>query len=155
MAERNGFSRELIDAFWSRVDVGRPDDCWQWKMARVNGYGRWRPMPSIGGDGQQWLTHRLAFTIVNGPIQPGMTIDHECFTEACCNPDHLREMTNEENGQRTRQWLSDRCAKGHVYAEVGVNEKKFLATGKRDCRECNRLRMQVVNADRRLARSAA
>lgn len=60
--------------------------------------------------------HRAAWTHVHGQIAAGITIDHEPTCDhRCVNVDHLRELTNFENGRRTtkRDWPLGECARGH------------------------------------------
>lgn len=77
-----------LAGFWSRVDVKTEFQCWEWKGAPGgNGYGRYA--------GQR--THRIAHTLVNGPIPDGMLVLHSCDNKLCCNPRHLRIGTHQDN----------------------------------------------------------
>lgn len=45
-----------------------------------------------------WLVHRLMYGFTNG--DPGeLQVDHTCRHPACCNPQHLRAVTNKQNGE--------------------------------------------------------
>ncbi len=55
--------------------------------ALENGYGR------IYALGLPWKVHRLAWTLLRGPIPAGMTVDHLCHNRACIEPSHLRITT--------------------------------------------------------------
>lgn len=70
--------------------------CHLWTRSRNRkGYG------TMSADGVQQLTHRLAFLLEHGRWPAtGMVVDHICNTPACCNPAHLRELTNGANIQR-------------------------------------------------------
>ncbi len=94
--------------FESRVDrSGGPGAChlWQGKPG-PDGYG----MIRFGGKDR--LVHTVAWELANGPVPPGMEIDHECHNRAvrdgtcrrglcvhrlCCNDQHLAAKTHLEN----------------------------------------------------------
>jgi hypothetical protein len=60
------------------------DGCWEWTGATDrNGYGnlRW--------DGKLWGVHRLAYTLLVGPVETGVEVCHRCDNPPCFNPDHL------------------------------------------------------------------
>lgn len=63
------------------------------------GYGQ----ISVGG--KKTLTHRLAWSVINGPIPRGLHILHRCDVPSCINPAHLFLGTNADN-------MADKVAKG-------------------------------------------
>lgn len=68
------------------------DGCWLWTgPVGTHGYG------SVGYKGKVWRAHRLAYTLKKGPIPKGVFILHSCANKRCCNPDHLRAGTHQEN----------------------------------------------------------
>ena len=70
--------------FWSKVDIKGPDDCWEWKASIGNsGYGRFHFRCKVTG------SHRVSWTLSNGPIPEGHYILHKCDNKLCCNPNHL------------------------------------------------------------------
>lgn len=73
--------------------------CWLWPRLLHNGYGQttWNSKP--------WRTHRLVWTLVNGPIPKGLLVLHRCDVRNCCNPDHLFLGTAADN-------TADMMAKG-------------------------------------------
>jgi hypothetical protein len=79
------------------------------------------------------LAHRAAWEHVNGPVPPGMTIDHLCKQRRCVNPQHLRVLDNFENARRTsgRDWPMGECANGHPNSELYTQP-----SGKIVCRPC-------------------
>lgn len=65
--------------------------CWEWKGRIYNGY----PCCETP-EGTKWA-HRVSYALFNGPIAPGMHIDHDCQNRICVRPDHLNQMTPIEN----------------------------------------------------------
>ncbi len=79
---------------------------------------RWRDDPTTGcriwigvrnqeGYGRfgQKLAHRMAWERINGPIAPGLVIDHLCKNPACINLDHLdlvEQAVNMRRGRNTK-----------------------------------------------------
>jgi hypothetical protein len=85
--------------------------CWQY-IGHCNrqGYGRitiWDKDKKAHRS--QWV-HRLAFVLFGGKeIPEGMTLDHLCFNEGCCNPDHMEVCSRAENTRRMREhqlWIN-------------------------------------------------
>lgn len=99
---------EQISRFWSYIGKAGPDDCWLWLRGKGKaGYGIFHPVHGIS-----ILTHRLAWSLSQGPIPPGQKVCHNCPTgdnPACCNPSHLFLGTQGDN-------LRDAFAKGRMKA---------------------------------------
>ena len=94
--------QKLLDRFWKYIDKRGVDECWPWIGARTSrGYGQ------IKADGtlQMLSSHRVSWSLENGPIPDGMIICHKCDNPPCCNPDHLFLGTHDINAK-------DRDAKG-------------------------------------------
>lgn len=91
-------SPEAQEWFWARVV--QSDDCWLWSSGNRDRYGYGR----IG----HHLVHRISFTMVNGPIPDGLTLDHLCRTPPCVRPEHLEPVTQAENNRRA--WAARRNA---------------------------------------------
>lgn len=122
----------LSSRFWARVGAAEDDECWPWLLS-TGGHGY----------GQTWdgitvrYAHRCAWELTNGRIPQDMTIDHICRNRVCCNPAHLRLLTNSENGRGNAQSVRTSCPQGHPYDEV--NTYRAPAGGRR-CRTCGRQR---------------
>lgn len=131
------FTPEQIERFWSKVEVPyQPSCCWVWTSTlSPKGYGLW----SIWKMGNL-PAHRIAYTLLLGPIPDGFQLDHLCRNRSCVNPDHLRTVTNRENvlagfGHTAINARKTHCNRGHEYTlETTINERR----GTRACRLCKR-----------------
>lgn len=75
--------------------AGLDPTCWIWTGAvQGKGYG------SVGHQKRIWSSHKLAYTLLVGPVPEGLTLDHLCRNKLCCNPAHLEAVTNLENIRR-------------------------------------------------------
>ena len=94
------------EAFLARTEpiVGDPG-CVIWTGGTTSdGYGKLRV------NGRMVKAHRYAWERERGPIPDGAVLDHTCWERACCNVDHLRIATHQQN----RQNLSG-AQKGRVH----------------------------------------
>lgn len=85
--------KKLPIRFVAKIDAPSDEGCWKWQAATNGGYGIYML------DGVLQRAHRITYAIANGPIPPGMQIDHKCFTRSCVNPGHLRAVTNKQNSE--------------------------------------------------------
>ena len=68
------------------------DECWEWtKSIHVSGYGIYASKK------KNRLVHRIVYSALVGPLKDKLVIDHLCRNRRCCNPKHLRQVTQKEN----------------------------------------------------------
>lgn len=99
-----------------------------------NGYGQ------ITDGKRRYLVHRLRYEREVGPIPPGLVLDHfVCNNPTCCNPAHVRPVTQWENNLRSNAPSSLNLAKtyckwGHPLEGDNLGHQ---SRGRR-CRACTR-----------------
>lgn len=111
-----------------RVEVNA-QGCWTWTGPLApNGYGQ------VNAWDKRWLVHRLAYTLMVGPIPVGLQIDHLCRVRNCVRPTHLEPVTQAENLRRQGTAVTH-CPRGHEYTVANT----YRAPGSprlRRCRAC-------------------
>ena len=96
----------LEERFWSKIDVRKKDDCWEWKRgSRGNGYGCFKY------DGKVIDSHRMVWFLIYGEF-PELLVCHTCDNRKCCNPNHLFLGTYKDN-------VDDMMEKGRHGAKKG------------------------------------
>ena len=72
------------------------DYCYVWTgSTNQSGYGRINH--NQGDETLSTLTHRLVYQLLVNKHLGNLEVDHICRNRACCNPDHLREVTKSAN----------------------------------------------------------
>lgn len=134
--------RELFEAKVDRngpTPKHRPDlgPCWLWTgLLGDSGYGVFRRMRA----------HRWVYEQENGPVPPGLELDHfACDRRDCVRPTHVRPVTHLENMRRGAHALKTHCPQGHPYDEANT----FLYAGRRNCKTCKAQRQRDYRAKMR------
>ena len=92
---------ERVAAFWDKVNIGNPDECWQWKM-EIGGKG----YPCFWNGEYTEHAHRFSLRLKLGrKLKKGEHALHTCDNPGCMNPSHLFPGTNLDN-------IADKMAKG-------------------------------------------
>jgi hypothetical protein len=125
--------------FWARVD--KTETCWLW-TATLNGSGYGQI--TIGR--KNWMAHRVAYSLVIGPIPEGLEVDHLCRVRSCVNPEHLEPVDHRTNMLRSPVTeLHADCYRGHPLTEGNL---LIFADGLRRCAICRRERARKSWAKR-------
>lgn len=105
-------THKQVSLFWSKVDIGNPDDCWPYTNRICSwGYG------NVRFENKQTTAHRVAWILTNGDIPDGLFALHKCDNPPCCNPAHLFLGTHTDN-------MRDMIKKGrHVKGEDSIYSK--------------------------------
>jgi len=94
--------------------------CWNWTGVRHRGYGL--IMRKAFNGRVPVRAARLFYERVNGPIPPGLTVEHLCKNPPCVNPAHLTLLTASENARRARQKPAcGQCGGAWRQTRSGVN----------------------------------
>lgn len=82
--------------FWTYVQMGSPSSCWRWTgSTSKTGYGYYGL--AIYGQKHVYKAHRVAFALANGHIDSWLEVNHSCDNPWCCNPQHLKQGTHDDN----------------------------------------------------------
>ena len=125
--------------FWRHVDMsGGPDACWPYDGAHTeDGYG----LVTRGARGHQVTTtaSRFAFIDAGGVVGDGEVVDHVvCDNPPCCNPAHLRAVSQQDNILRgtspsAHAARKTHCKSGHPFDLLNTRRSR---QGRRICLAC-------------------
>jgi len=136
----------------------QPGGCWLWTgSAGVSGYGR------ICLRGSLWQVHRIIYELFVGPVPEGLVLHHRCRNKRCCNPAHLKAVTQAENialdalanAETKPKCLKTWCRNGHELSEDNVRWRTRRGKRMRVCLACEAAANVRRNTRRRLKRAAA
>ena len=114
--------KSIEERFWEKVDVGEPNECWNWKaVVNWNGYG------SFGLNGKMVRAHRFSWWLHNGEIPKNMYVLHICIANRkCVNPRHLYLGTQQDNmNDRDRQGRQSRLS-GEAHGRAKLTDEQVI-----------------------------
>lgn len=94
--------------FWSLVDSGEPEECWDWLGGLLKARGNYG---QVSFNHRKYRSHRVAYELANGPLCSEDKVLHMCDNPKCCNPAHLIKGTQKEN-------MEDMRSKGRNYKKL-------------------------------------
>lgn len=104
--------------FWSKVNT--ESDCWTWRGTKLpHGYGIF--YVARNGIKTKYYAHRVAYSLVNGPLLPGLFVCHRCDNPSCCNPSHLFAGTQTDNMRDAKR--KGRCVFNPLKGEANPHSK--------------------------------
>lgn len=96
----------LPERIASKISTDAESGCWVWGGALdANGYGQ------LHWNGSTRGAHRIVYFLLVEELPRSKQLDHRCFNHACVNPEHLRPVTNKQNGEH-REGVSKRSKSG-------------------------------------------
>lgn len=77
---------------WKKIHKGSFSECWEWMGGlHKSGYGLMRIYS------KKCYVHRIVYELTYIPIPEGLFVLHSCDNPKCCNPEHLRLGTHQDN----------------------------------------------------------
>lgn len=116
--------KSIHERFWSKVNRGSDEECWEWQGAKIahGGHGQ-----CIAGD-VVTVSSRIAWALTNGNLPVDKVICHSCDNPPCCNPNHLFIGTQTTN-------MSDRHIKGRSARGSQIGNSRLTEDQVREIRE--------------------
>ena len=116
----------IATRYWSKVKADAEQGasgCWVW-LARTNkdGYGFFSVSPGVTE-----YAHRMAWILINGPLQPGLCVLHHCDNPPCCRPSHLFLGTPADNTQDMMQKGRNKTRHGEANGFARLTASDALA----------------------------
>jgi len=102
-----------VARFWSKVQVGDPEDCWPWLASTSWGYGQ------FVFDYHLMNAHRFAYWLHYSKHPGDLQVCHKCDHPLCCNPEHLFLGTQRDN-------MEDCAKKGHMAKKLTEDDVREI-----------------------------
>lgn len=103
--------------FWAKVQGG--PECWIWKGAVVNGYGKFNI-----GNHRAYTASRLMYMLAFG-VDPGkLLVCHHCDNRTCVNPNHFFIGDSKANLLDAAKKGRLRKARGESHPRAVLNDNK-------------------------------
>jgi hypothetical protein len=109
--ERNS----LAQRYWSKVDIGAPDECWPWTGASSQGRNNRIGYGCIRIDGRTLKAHRVGWELAHGASPGEMLVRHTCDYPLCQNPSHLLLGTGTDNMRDMYERRRNRHSRGEEH----------------------------------------
>jgi hypothetical protein len=103
-----------MERFWSKVNIGAFDSCWEWS-AGINekGYGRFR----VGQ--KQARAHRISWELCFGKVSENLCVLHKCDNRKCVNPNHLFLGTAQDNANdMSAKWRNQTVVNKEIVKKI-------------------------------------
>ena len=115
---------------FKRLSTLAPNECWEW----TGEYNTKRRTPYWNLNGKKVIPYRTVYELTHGvKLERTQMILHSCDNRRCCNPDHMKVGTHEQNMKdmtdRERHGQSAAVVKAiKQLADAGVKQKDIAAT---------------------------
>ena len=119
------------DRFWSKINIKDKSECWVWMAClHKTGYGSFK----IGGKkGKVILAHRFSAFLSHETFYEEMQYLHSCDNPSCCNPNHLRPGTMNDNMKdRTERNRNRSKRHGNGYTKIDDEKRNKIMSMKID-----------------------